>query len=103
MNYSREYCESCLRCGLRVVRSLRSRLTQLALLQVLFDAFGFAKQEWNVSIGKLDEFGDVSDVVLEFLDEFLIFLVAPRSSEARELSHELRRALLQVAVELLER
>jgi len=75
---------------------------RLALLEVLFHAFGLAKQEGDVLVRGLDEAGDDLERRLEFLDELIMFPVAPRLAQAGELAVNDGHLGEQVIVELPE-
>jgi hypothetical protein len=68
----------------------------------LVDEFGLAKQIRNVLLGKLHEPSETFRLLLELLDEFLLFLVAPRLAKRRQLARESAKPVLQVLIEPLE-
>ena len=72
------------------------------LLQILFDTFRLALEEWHMHVGDFEEVLDNMQRLLELLREFLVFLITPGVREARHLGVQARQSFAQVAIELFE-
>ena len=74
----------------------------LPLLKIFFNPLRLAEQIRDVLVVGIDEALQVTQVLLEILGEFQVFLIAPSAAQRVELTGERRRAVGQVLIELLE-
>jgi hypothetical protein len=75
---------------------------ELALLQVFLDPFRLAEQERDMLIGRIDEPLHHLEGLLEFLDELVVFSVAPRLAQTAELTVQRGQLGHHLIIELLE-
>ena len=74
----------------------------LALLQIFLDPFGLAEQEWDVLIGGVDESLHHLEGLFKFLDELVVFPVAPGLAQTAELTVQRGQLGHHLIVELFE-
>jgi hypothetical protein len=73
-----------------------------ALLEIFLDPFGLAEQERDVLIGRVDEPLDHLEGLFEFLDELVVFTVAPGLAQTAELTVQRGQLRHHLVIELLE-
>jgi hypothetical protein len=72
------------------------------MMQVLFNDFGLAHQVGNMLFDHFDQALDSLDLLLEFIAELLLLLIAPRFAQSRQLPPEQVDAGLHVVAKLLQ-
>jgi hypothetical protein len=74
----------------------------LALIEIIFDALGFAQQVWRVFLGQLGEFFEGLQGLPEFLGKFLVFLVLPGVTQRRKAGVEQDHPVFDFGVKALQ-
>src|SRR5580704_3098091 len=75
---------------------------RLVLVQIFFDALGFAQEIGRVLVGSLDKFFERLHGLLEFVGELHLFLILPGVAQRGEAGLEGGHAVLEVGVEFFQ-